>query len=186
MINISSIIALIAYQSKIISLQIDKLSVNFLPKDLPQIYQFICKVKTFVKSFDSLISSVIFMLIFNISIICTAFLCLITIKFYKNPIWDIISLSENVLLLTTLFYSCDMIARRIKELSDKIEELTSQCRYTDVNQYLMLVRIHSIKEEICFTGMGLFKMNSNTILSVFALILSNSVILIQTSGLSFT
>jgi hypothetical protein len=28
-------------------------------------------------------------------------------------------------------------------------------------------------------------MNSNTILSVFALILSNSVILIQTSGLSF-
>jgi membrane protein CcdC involved in cytochrome C biogenesis len=34
---------------------------------------------------------------------------------------------------------------------------------------------------IGFTAMGLFKINSNTILSVFAVILSYSVVLIQTS-----
>jgi hypothetical protein len=37
MINISSIISLIAYRSKITSLQIDKLSDNVLSKDLPEI-----------------------------------------------------------------------------------------------------------------------------------------------------
>jgi hypothetical protein len=55
MINISSIISLIAYKSKIISSQIDKLSDNFLPKDLSEIYRFICRTKRFVKKFDSLI-----------------------------------------------------------------------------------------------------------------------------------
>ncbi len=117
------------------------------------------------------------MLIFNSIVICIAYLCLITVEIYdKNSILKIISLLENILLLTTLCYSCDMIPRRIKEFSDKIEELMLEYGYTDVNQRLILVG---------FTGMDLFKMNSNTILSVFALILSNSVILIQTSGLSF-
>jgi len=119
----------------------------------------------------------IFMLIFNSIVICIAYLCLIKVEVYdKNSILKIISLLENILLLITLCHSCDMIPRRIKEFSDKIEESMLEYGYTDVNQRLILVG---------FTGMDLFKMNSNTILSVFALILSNSVILIQTSGLSF-
>jgi hypothetical protein len=186
MINISSIIALIAYQSKIISIQIDKISKNFSPKDLSKLYQFICKVKNFVKNFDSLISNVIFMLIFNSSVSCIAYLSLTAVESNKNSIRYIVCMSENILLLTTLCYSCDMVPKKIKEFSDKIEELMLDYVYTDVNQNLIIVQIDFLKQDIGFTGMGFFKINSNTIISVFALVLSNSVILIQTSGLSFT
>jgi hypothetical protein len=79
-----------------------------------------------------------------------------------------------------------MVPKKIKEFSDKIEELMSDYVYTDVNQNLIIVQIDFLKQDIGFTGMGFFKINSNTIISVFALVLSNSVILIQTSGLSFT
>jgi len=189
LINVSSIIALIAYQSKIISLQLNQMSVNFLSTDLIEIYRFIWRVNTFVKKFDSLISSKVFMLILNSSVICIAYLCLLTVHF-KNKLFlvlCIISLSENILLLTALCYSCELIPKRIKIFCDKIEESMSEyvSIYTslnDLNNHLILSKINTIKEEIGFTAMGLFKVNSNTILSVFAVILSYSIVLIQTSS----
>jgi hypothetical protein len=189
LINISSIISLIAYQSKIISLQLNQMSVNFLSTDLIEIYRFICKVNTFVKKFDSLISSKVFMLIFNSSVICIAYLCLLTVDF-KNKLFlvlCIISLLENILLLTALCYSCELIPKKIKIFCDKIEESMSEyvsinTSLNDLNNYLILSKINTIKQEIGFTAMGLFKVNSNAILSVFAVILSYSIVLIQTSS----
>jgi hypothetical protein len=69
LITITSIISLIAYQIKIISKQIDNFYENFSVKNLPEIYRFISRTNRFVKKFDYLISSVIFMNIINSSII---------------------------------------------------------------------------------------------------------------------
>jgi hypothetical protein len=189
MINISSIIALIAYQNKIICLQIDEFLVKFSPKDLPEIYRFMCKVNGFVKKFDSLVSSVNFMLIINSCVICISYLCLIMIRSEKEIISFAnysISLTENILLLSILCYSCNIVPKRIAILCEKIEELMSEhitnyLTVNDLNNHLIISKMNSIKQEIGFTAMGLFKINSNTILSVFAVILSYSVVLIQTS-----
>jgi hypothetical protein len=186
MINITSIISLIAYQSKIVSIQIDRIYANFSPKNLPEIYQFICKTNRFVKKFDSLISSVIFMNLFNSSIICIAYLCLIADdlndKYFVN-FHSITSLAENLFLIITLCYSCDIILTRIKKLTDEIQELFSRFHSSsnDLNQLLMQIKINFIKQEIGFTAFGLIKINSKTIISVFAVILSYSVVIIQTS-----
>jgi hypothetical protein len=189
MINISSIIALIAYQNKIISLQIDEFFVKFSPKDLPEIYRFMCKVNSFVKKFDSLVSSVSFILIINSSFVCIPYLCLIMIRFEKEMILFVfysLSLTENTLLLSILCNSCNIIPKRIAILCEKIEEsmseyITNYSTVNDLNNHLIISKMNSIKQEIGFTAMGLFKINSNTILSVFAVILSYSVVLIQTS-----
>jgi hypothetical protein len=189
MINISSIIALIAYQNKIISLQVDEFFVKFSPKDLPEICRFICKVNSFVKKFDSLVSSVNFMLIINSSFICISYLCLLMIRSEKEIISFVyysISFTENILLLSILFYSFNIIPKRIAILCEKVEELmseyiTNNSTVNDLNNHLIISKMNSIKQEIGFTAMGLFKINSNTILSVFAVILSYSVVLIQTS-----
>jgi hypothetical protein len=65
----------------------------------------------------------------------------------------------------------------VSKFADKIEELISECGNTDVNQYLILVKLNFLKQETGFSGMDFFKMKSNTIFSVLALILSISVIL---------
>jgi hypothetical protein len=189
MINISSIIALIAYQNKITCLQIDELFVKFSPKDLPEIYRFMCKVNSFVKKFDSLVSSVNFMLIINSCVICISYLCLLMIRFEKQNISFVsysLSLTENILLLSILCNSCNIIPKRIAILCEKIEEsmsehITNYSTVNDLNNHLIISKMNSIKQEIGFTAMGLFKINSNTMMSVFAVILSYSVVLIQTS-----
>ncbi len=65
----------------------------------------------------------------------------------------------------------------VSKFADKIKEFISECGNTDVNQYLILVKLNFLKQETGFSGMDFFKMKSNTIFSVFALILSISVIL---------
>ncbi len=185
LVTISSIISLIAYQSKIISIQIDKISDNFSPKDLSVIYQFICRINSFVKKFDSLISSVIFMNIFNSIIICIVYLCLTAVEFNnKFPLY-VINLTVNLVLIIILCYSCDIIPKRIQNFSEDIQELLLFSKIysnpVDLNQHLMQIKINFLKQEIGFTAFGLIKINSKTMLSVFALILSYSVVLIQTS-----
>jgi hypothetical protein len=184
-ITISSIISLITYQSKIISIQFDKISDNFLPKDLSVIYQFICGINSFVKKFDSLISSVIFMNIFNSTIICIVYLCLTAVEFNEKLLLYMISLTVNLILMTILCYSCDIIPKRIQNFSEEIQELLlfskNHSNSADLSLHLMQIKINFLKQEIGFTAFGLIKINSKTMLSVFALILSYSVVLIQTS-----
>ncbi len=180
-INISSIISLIAYQSKIISKQIDSFNASFSSKSLPEIYQFICKINEFVKKFDSFISAVIFINIFNSSIICIAYLCLIAVEFNENLLLSIISLTENSLLIIILCYSCDIIPKRINNFLDEIQELLSTSKNCSFSIDLIQIRMNFILEDIGFTALGLIKINSKTIISVFAVILSYSVVIIQTS-----
>jgi hypothetical protein len=61
------------------------------------------------------------------------------------------------------------------------EYITNYSTVNDLNNHLIISKTNSIKQEIGFTAMGLFKINSSTMLSVFAVILSYSVVLIQTS-----
>jgi len=184
LVNISSVSALIAYQSRIICLQMDKISENLTPRCLPEIYQFICKVNTFDKNFDSLVSSKLLMIIFTSSIISISCLCVISIrKFF----YQILSLTENILLLLSLCYICDIIPKKVKVFCDQIEDLMSEyvsndSSINDLNKHLILIKMNSVKQELGFTAMGLFKINTNTILSVFTLVISYSVILIQTSS----
>jgi hypothetical protein len=181
MINVSSIISLIAYESKIISKQIDNFSASFSLKSLPQVYRFICKTNKFVKKFDSLISFVIFINIFNSSIICVAYLCLIAVQFNNNVLLSIISLTENSLLIMILCYSCDIIPKRINHFLEEIQELLSTSKNFSFSIDLIQIKMNFILEDIGFTALGLIKINSKTIISVFAVILSYSVVIIQTS-----
>jgi hypothetical protein len=124
--------------------------------------------------------------ILNSCIIYIAYLCVIAVQFNNKLFLRIIPLTENSVLIITLCYSCDIISKRIQNFSEEIQDLLSFCRnYSynsiDLNQHLTQIKINFIKQEIGFTAFGLIKINSKTILSVFALILSYSVVLIQTS-----
>jgi hypothetical protein len=86
-----------------------------------------------------------------------------------------------------LCLSCDIIPKNFEKFCYKLEKHVSEnSKENDIlvqmNQNILLMKINTIKHEIGFTASNLFKINTNTIISILALILSYSVLLIQTSN----
>jgi hypothetical protein len=98
---------------------------------------------------------------------------------------SISSIVESLTLLISTCLVCDIIPKSFKKFCDKLEESLSEKVCTNQMYYIyrqtLLTKINAIKQDIGFTAFDLFKVNKNTIISCFALILSYSVLLIQTS-----
>jgi hypothetical protein len=95
-------------------------------------------------------------------------------------------ITESLILLITLCLSCDIIPKSFEKFCYKLEKYFSENAkeyhiLDQMYQNILLIKINNIKNEIGFTASNLFKISTNTIISILALILSYSVILIQTS-----
>jgi hypothetical protein len=94
------------------------------------------------------------------------------------------ALIDSSFLIMTLCYSCDIIPKRINKFSDEIQEFLSlnknDSSYSDLNRHLIQIETNFNKRKTGFTALGLVKIDSKTIFSVCAFILSYSVIIIQT------
>jgi hypothetical protein len=95
-------------------------------------------------------------------------------------------IAESLILLTTLCLSCDIIPKSFEKFCYKLEKHISENAKEyyilgQMGQNILLIKVNIIKNEIGFTASNLFKISNYTIISILALILSYSVILIQTS-----
>ncbi len=176
----TTIISLIAYQSYIVSKQLTNISNNFSHSNLQNIYQLICKTDKFIKKLDELISIFIFSTITINTTICISFLYMLAIDPKKFSLSSIASILESLTLLTSTCLICDIIPKNFKIFCDNLREFLSQGAFTNQMDYIyqqsLLNEINAIKQDI-----GLFKVNTHTIISCLTFILSYSVILIQTS-----
>ncbi len=181
----TTIIALIAYQSYTVSNQLSHILNNFSHLKLETIYQFVSKINVFIKKLDQLISIFILSQITINTTICLSFLCMLAIDTKKFSFISISSIVESLTLLISTCLVCDIIPKSFKKFCDKLEESLSEKVCTNQMYYIyrqtLLTKINAIKQDIGFTAFDLFKVNKNTIISCFALILSYSVLLIQTS-----
>jgi hypothetical protein len=105
----------------------------------------------------------------------------------KNYYASFVLTAESLMCIITLCLSCDIIPQSFNKFCDLLEKNvtknSSAYQLLDqMNQNILLMKINSIKHEIGFTASHLFKISTNTIISCLALILSYSVILIQTSN----
>jgi hypothetical protein len=98
----------------------------------------------------------------------------------KFSLSSIASILESLTLLTSTCLICDIIPKNFKIFCDNLREFLSQGAFTNQMDYIyqqsLLNEINAIKQDI-----GLFKVNTHTIISCLTFILSYSVILIQTS-----
>jgi hypothetical protein len=181
----SIIISLIAYQSHIVSKKLKNISKDFSRLNLQNIHQIICKINNFIKKLDKLFSLSVLIIISLNTTICISYLCMFAIDPKKYTNISISSILESLTLLISTCLTCDIISKSFKKFCDKLEESLSQKVFTNKSEYLyqysLLTKINAIKQDIGFTAFDLFKVNKNTIISCFALILSYSVLLIQTS-----
>jgi hypothetical protein len=180
----SIIISLIAYQSHIVSKKLSIISKDFLHSK-QSIHQIVCKTNSLIIKFDELISLSVLIIISLNTTICISYLCMFAIDPKKFTFVSIASIIESLTLLISTCLVCDIIPKSFKKFCDKLEESLSEKVCTNQMYYIyrqtLLTKINAIKQDIGFTAFDLFKVNKNTIISCFALILSYSVLLIQTS-----
>ncbi len=180
----SIIISLIAYQSHIVSKKFSTISKDFLHSK-QNIHQIVCKINGFINKLDELTSLSILIIISLNTTICISYLCMFAINPKKFSIISIASILESLTLLISTCLTCNIIPKNFKKFCDKFEESICESTFTNqldyLYQYSLVTKINAIKQDIGFTAFNLFKVNTNTIISCLALILSYSVILIQTS-----
>jgi hypothetical protein len=181
----SIIISLLAYQSHIVSERLKNISKDFSHSNLKNIHQIVCKINNFIKNLDKLFSLSVFIIISLNTSFCISYLCMFAIDPKKFTFVSIASIIESLTLLISTCLVCDIIPKSFKKFCDKLEESLSESFFNNqldyLYQYSLLTKINAIKQDIGFTAFNLFKVSTNTIISCFALILSYSVILIQTS-----
>ncbi len=183
----TTIIAIIAYQSHIVSHQLNSILNSFLRSDIQNVYRFVSETNYFIKKLDALISPLILISLFFSVNICIAFFCMFAIDPKKYLILSIGSIIVSLSLLISNCLTCDKISKEFEKFFDKLEDSVTKSNVNSqlLNQlyeHSLLSKAKAIGLKIGFTACNLFKISTNTIISCLALILSYSVVLIQTSN----
>jgi len=180
-INQSSIIALIAYDSKVIANHLEYLAKDITVFNLPQVLQKVCIIKEHVKKFDNLLSFQIFLMILTCTTLEINLICIISVDFLKSYTLLIIVIIDCFILLISLCFVCDILPKSLDKFYDSVEKNITQSNLPNESSVNYILLLKSMKDQIGYTACGFVKIRASTILSILALIISYSVILIQTS-----
>jgi hypothetical protein len=188
-----SVIGLIIYKSKTISLQIRYLKENFTKYNLQELYLILVKLKQNINELSKSFSPILLTIIINNTLIITSCICVVAINFKSLNTFTKINYFTTISLhsihIICLCYSCGIIPNIIASFVQFIEinvykDLRSECvsnnwKKMSIKQDLIL--ISNISKEIVFNVSSLFDINLSTTLSIISAIISYTVILIQTT-----
>jgi hypothetical protein len=121
-----SITTLIAYQSLIVSQQLENISKKFSQTSIQNIYRFICKTNAFIQDLDELFSLFISISLFFSIVISITFVYLLGIDPKKFLITCLALISETLIILITLCLSCDIIPKSFKKFCNELEKHVSE------------------------------------------------------------
>jgi len=185
----SSTVALIAYKTQIIRAQINCMRKNFYSTKLDFYYLTIIHVKNQVKNLNQLFSLAIFLIISNCIIKQIVGICLLAMNFKNSFLYIMPHFILIWILLMSLCYVCNTVPNSMYELNDSfkcylVEESCALKNELNLRKLYDLNIFHLLcneRKDMCFTVYGLYRIRSSTILCIFSIIISYSVILIQTS-----
>jgi hypothetical protein len=188
-----SVIGLIIYKSKIISLQIRYLKENFTNYNLHELYLILIKLKQNINELSKSFSPILLAIIINSTLIIISLICMITINLESlstiTKINYLTYLLSHSIFILCLCYSCGTIPNIIASFVHFIEinvsrDLRSECFSNDWKKMYIkqdLILISNISKEIVLNASTLFDIHFSTVLSIISAIISYTVILIQTT-----
>ena len=90
---------------------------------------------------------------------------------------------DSFVYLFLLCFVTEILPKNIEDFGNNLEDLLSESQITNpiAIQYLHLMK--SNENKIGFIELGLFRLRLNTIVTIFSVIVTNAIILIQTGGL---
>jgi hypothetical protein len=188
-----SVIGLIIYKSKIISLQIRYLKENFKNYNLHDLYLILVKLKQNINELSESISPILLVIIINSTLVIISFVCVIALNFESlNTVTKInyfSAISLHSIIILCLCYFCGLIPNIITSFVQFIEinvnkDLRSEY-FSNVwkKMYIKqdLILLSNTSKKIVFNVSSLFDINFSTTLSIISAIISYTVILIQTT-----
>ena len=173
---------LIAYKSFLVFQEFENIFALNITKNLEIVYNFVQKIHESIQRFDSYVSIyALIYLLFNL-LISVSSLCHLAINPNVRVKQNIICLTFSISLLLSQCLVCDVVPKSLRKLIDRIEREKSSKGFDSYNpnERQIVIHLELMNQRIGFTAFGLFQINANTFLSCLALIISYSVIIIQT------
>ena len=87
--------------------------------------------------------------------------------------------TESLMMILLVCQASGLLNRQYSKLLRKLERL-ELCEPINRIDHTIINRLYYIKDDLCFTAWDLYKINAKTIISLFSLIITYSVIFIQT------
>ena len=143
----------------------------------------IVEIHCSIKNFNKYINIYLFIIIMFSSVSCmTNCVILYFDKGIKHPD-SAPSIIEAIIVIFIICYNSERISKKYKTILDKFEqlEINSPLSHLEHVDYATVNRLYSLRDELCFTAFNLYKINAKTLLSIMSLIITFSVILIQTN-----
>ena len=178
------VLSLIAYKCLIVSKQLQNIQriidMN-QTLNIRNVYHLMHKLYKSVEQFDRLVSTYILFTIFvSISMAITD-LCVFVLGFDTDWYNSILSVTESIVFLLTLCYFANIIPKSYRMFLDSLDDMYCKSYSMQTNDEILLIKIEKFSHKISLTAMNLFNVNTNTFLLCLSLIISYSVILIQTT-----
>ena len=172
-----TILSLIFY----VSMVMKNYLANITNSSLETIQIVICKLDKLTSDLDKYISMYIMTSLLFKQIFCMSTICQIALVYNKKTIIDSILFSYVILNLLIICYICNIIPKSISRLISKLERNPSQYSCNILNK-ITIMQLRQLSDRIGFTAFGLFRVNANTFVSCLGLIITYSVIVIQTGS----
>ena len=168
-----TILSFIAYKSFVVKHYLVENSNN----NLDSIYQKVVKIDQSLRKFDRYVSTYVMLtLLFN-QIYCMSSICQLAIDYKSTLVSSCVFMFVGLTSLLVLCFCCDIIPSSLSKLLNNHE--STVISHTD---RIILIQLRQLNDRIGFTAFGLFRVNANTFMSCLGLIITYSVIIIQTGG----
>ena len=169
------ILSIIIYKSMIIRRQL----VIIFHSRIDVIYNFVLGVDKSITDLDRYLSLPLFFLLLANQIFCIANICQVALG---SHIFDSLCVFVyGAFNLIILCYMCNIIPSTLSNLLNIYEQ---ECKNNKmiIQDRIMMMQLRQLNDRIGFTVFGLFRITGNTLFTCLGLIISYSVIIIQTGN----
>ena len=155
--------------------------------NLKSMYVLASKLNDMMMSMDKIITFYNLVILSLNSIACVSYICSLAIgSDFSHDRISIFPLIESLLQLMILCFICDIIPKAYRELVHKLTKTFAEYSVENSGFNLVYIRMilshmNEMQNDMSFTVYNIFRVNTNTFFSCLTLILTYSVILIQTN-----
>ena len=186
-----TILSLIGYKSLTVKQHFDEIVQSNSGKNLVAIYGLVIRVVKSVKLMDKYVSIFILLFLLFNHIFCVSSLCHMALNSQFKFFEGLITFFYGLVNISVLCLVGDIIPSSLDSLVDRLDihlnDLNGHSNeWNDIKNRQILMQMRQMSDRIGFTAFGLFRVNNNTLMSCLALIISYSVIIIQTGQTNAT
>ena len=180
----SNTISLFAYKCFIISYQIQNIHKFNTKPNLNIIFYKMNIISESVKQFDNLFSCYNFIMLSIYSIICISSICALSLNIYDSIPYEVTNCIVVFVRILSICLISDMIPKSVNKFIDNLNSYrikTTNTYNLTIDDKLVLNEIKDYENYIYLTLFNIFKLNTNTFISCLSLIITYSIVLIQTT-----